>query len=89
MIIALIGIATVTTALFIVIIFIKLSFAFIIVRPDFLKRKWISPNPAYTLRANVLALWDIALYGRNVVYAGNVRRSIDSLICIQINPFFA
>ena len=34
-----------------------------------------SPNTAYTLRANALVLWDIAPYGRNVVYAGNVRRN--------------
>ena len=30
-------------------------------------------NTAYTLRTYVLALWDIAPFGRNVVYAGNVR----------------
>jgi len=29
-------------------------------------------NTAYTLRAYALALRDIAPYGRNVVYAGNV-----------------
>ncbi len=33
-----------------------------------------SYNTAYTLRANTLALRDIAPFGRNVVYAGNVRR---------------
>jgi hypothetical protein len=31
-----------------------------------------SPNTAYTLRADALYLQDIAPYGRNVVYAGNV-----------------
>ena len=31
-----------------------------------------SYNTAYTLRANALALRDIAPFGRNVVYAGNV-----------------
>ena len=31
-----------------------------------------SDNTAYTLRANALALWDIAPFGRNVVCAGNV-----------------
>jgi len=30
-------------------------------------------NTAYTLRANALALRDIAPFGRNVVYAENVR----------------
>jgi len=34
-----------------------------------------SYNTAYTLRADVLALRDIAPFGRNVVYAGNVRRN--------------
>jgi hypothetical protein len=34
-----------------------------------------SDNTAYTLRANALALRDIAPYGRNVVYAGNVIRN--------------
>jgi len=33
-----------------------------------------SPNTAYTLRAYALALRDIAPFGRNVVYAGAVRR---------------
>jgi hypothetical protein len=33
-----------------------------------------SYNTAYTLRAYALALLDIAPFGRNVVYAGNVRR---------------
>ena len=32
-------------------------------------------NTAYTLRAIALALRDIAPFGRNVVYAGNVRRN--------------
>jgi len=32
-------------------------------------------NTAYTLRAIALALWDIAPFGRNVVYAGNVSRN--------------
>ena len=32
-------------------------------------------NTAYTLRAYALALRDIAPFGRNVVYAGNVRRN--------------
>ena len=31
-----------------------------------------SPNTAYTLRAYALALRDIAPFGHNVVYAGNV-----------------
>jgi hypothetical protein len=31
-----------------------------------------SDNTAYTLRANALALRDIAPFGRNVVYAGDV-----------------
>jgi hypothetical protein len=31
-----------------------------------------SDNTVYTLRAYALALRDIAPYGRNVVYAGNV-----------------
>jgi hypothetical protein len=31
-----------------------------------------SDNTAYTLRADALALRDIASFGRNVVYAGNV-----------------
>ena len=31
-----------------------------------------SYNTAYTLRAYALALQDIALFGRNVVYAGTV-----------------
>jgi hypothetical protein len=30
------------------------------------------PNTAYTLRANALALLEIASFGHNVVYAGNV-----------------
>ena len=34
-----------------------------------------SPNTAYTLRVNALGLQDIALFGRNVVYAGNVIRN--------------
>lgn len=29
-------------------------------------------NTAYTLRAIALALWDIASFSRNVVYAGDV-----------------
>ena len=29
-------------------------------------------NTTYTLRANALALQDIAPFGRNLVYAGNV-----------------
>jgi len=33
-----------------------------------------SPNTAYTLRAYALALRDIAPFGCNVVYAGNVNR---------------
>lgn len=37
-----------------------------------LGRRRTSPNTAYTLRAIALALRDIASYGRNVVYAGNV-----------------
>ena len=38
-------------------------------------QKWhsTSDNTAYALRANALALWDIAPFDRNVVYAGNVR----------------
>lgn len=32
-----------------------------------------SDNTAYTLRAIVLALRDIAPFGRNVVYAGDVK----------------
>jgi len=31
-----------------------------------------SPNTAYTLRAYALSLRDIAHFGRNVIYAGNV-----------------
>ncbi len=31
-----------------------------------------SDNTAYTLWAYTLALWDIAPFSRNVVYAGNV-----------------
>jgi hypothetical protein len=34
-----------------------------------------SHNTAYTLRANALALRDIAPFGRNVVYAENVIRN--------------
>ena len=34
-----------------------------------------SANTAYTLRAYALALRDIAPFGRNVVYAGNVIRN--------------
>ena len=34
-----------------------------------------TPNTAYTLWAYALALRDIAPFGRNVVYAGNVRRN--------------
>jgi len=30
------------------------------------------PNIAYALRAYALAFWDIAPFGRNVVYTGNV-----------------
>ncbi len=33
-----------------------------------------SDNTAYTLRADALALRDIAPFGRNVVYAGDVIR---------------
>ena len=33
-----------------------------------------SDNTAYTLRLR-LALWDIAPFGRNVVYGGNVIRN--------------
>lgn len=29
-------------------------------------------NTVYTLQAYALALWEIAPFGRNVVYAGNV-----------------
>jgi len=36
-----------------------------------------SYNTAYTLRANALALWDIAPFGRNVVNADTVRRNFD------------
>lgn len=36
------------------------------------ERHSTSDNTAYTQRANALALWDIALFGRNFVYAGNV-----------------
>ena len=36
------------------------------------KRHSPSYNTAYTLRANALALRDIAPFGRDVVYAGNV-----------------
>jgi len=36
--------------------------------------KATSPNTAYTLWANALALRDIAPFGRNVVYAGAVIR---------------
>ncbi len=36
-----------------------------------------SDNTAYTLRAYALALRDIAPYGRNVVYAGDVIRNRD------------
>lgn len=32
-------------------------------------------NTAYTLRAYALALRDILLFGRNVVYAGTIRRN--------------
>jgi len=35
----------------------------------------LSPNTAYTLRAFALALRDIAPFGHNVVYAGNVIRN--------------
>jgi hypothetical protein len=34
---------------------------------------WLSPyNTADMLRASALALWDIAPFGRNVIYADNV-----------------
>lgn len=36
-----------------------------------------TPNTACTLRTFVLALRDIAPYGRNVVYAGNVVRKAE------------
>ena len=37
------------------------------------KENWATAdNTAYTLRANALTLRDIAPFGRNVVYAGNV-----------------
>ncbi len=42
-----------------------------------------SDNTAYTLRAYALAILDIAHFGRNVVYAENVRLSASSLF-IQI-----
>jgi len=32
---------------------------------------------AYTLRANVLTLWDISPNGRDVVYAGQIMRNGD------------
>ncbi|MCD6457079.1 MAG: hypothetical protein J7K81_09895, partial [Methanophagales archaeon] len=44
-----------------------------------------SPNTAYTLRAIALALRDIAPFGRNVVYAGNVKRKC--LIILRIMFF--
>ena len=43
-----------------------------------------SPNTAYTLRAYALALRDIAPFGRNVVYAGNVRRN-DAKVSYDMN----
>ena len=45
------------------------------------------PNTAYMLRANALALRDIAPFGRNVVYAGNVMRSIPLLKSIHLFDF--
>ena len=38
-----------------------------------------SANTAYTLRANALALWDIAPFGRNIVYAENDKQNAASL----------
>jgi hypothetical protein len=47
---------------------------------DLLKRNpATADNTAYTLRAYALALRDIALFGRNVVYAGNVSRSLGTV----------
>ena len=37
-------------------------------------------NAAYMLQANALALWDIAPFGRNVVYAGNVIQNTFAMV---------
>jgi hypothetical protein len=37
-------------------------------------------NTGYTIQANALALWDIAPFGRNVVYAGNVIQNTFAMV---------
>lgn len=37
--------------------------------------RFTAPNTAYTLRVYALALQDIVSFGRNVAYAGNIRRN--------------
>ena len=46
-----------------------------------------SPNTAYTLRAYALTLRDIAPFGRNVVYAGNIMYIVDikAIVFILLN----
>ena len=48
-----------------------------------------SYNTAYTLRAKALVLWDIAPYGRNVVYAGNVNYLLCCLFLSRYPAGFA
>lgn len=42
-------------------------------------------NTAYTLRNDALALWDIAFFNRNVVYAENVKHLVKVISFTYLN----